>query len=108
MHVGDGAAGATGDQARGVPHLEGRHHRQLRRAQRRGAGGALETQRVAPLLAPRLRRSDKVKYLRVRPANYQSGWKLHDSDLAENRTVGSPELVFHENGPNLVIWAFKN
>ena len=63
VHVGDGAAGATGDQARGVPHLEGRHHRQLRRAQRRGAGGALETQRVAPLLAPRLRRSDKVKYL---------------------------------------------
>ena len=45
--------------------------------------------------------------LRVRPANYQSGWKLHGSDLAENRTVGSPRLVFHENGPYLVIWAFK-
>ena len=45
--------------------------------------------------------------LRVRPANYQSGWKLHGSDLRENRTVGSPRLVFHENGPYLVIWAFK-
>ena len=45
--------------------------------------------------------------LRVRPANCQSGWKLHGSDLAENRTVGSPWLVFHENGPYLVIWAFK-
>ena len=48
-----------------------------------------------------------VRCLRVRPANYQSGWKLHGSDLAENRTVGSPRLVFHENGPNLVIWALK-
>ena len=46
-------------------------------------------------------------HLRVRPANYQSGWKLHGSDLRENRTVGSPWLVFHENGPYLVIWAFK-
>ena len=45
--------------------------------------------------------------LRVRPANYQSGWKLHGSDLRENRTVGSPRLVFHENGPYLVFWAFK-
>ena len=45
--------------------------------------------------------------LRVRPANYQSGWKLHGSDLRENCTVGSPRLVFHENGPNLGIWAFK-
>ena len=44
----------------------------------------------------------------MRPANYQSGWKLHGSDLRENRTVGSPRLVFHENGPYLVIWAFKN
>ena len=46
-------------------------------------------------------------FLRVHPANYQSGWKLHGSDLRENRTVGSPRLVFHENGPYLVIWAFK-
>ena len=45
--------------------------------------------------------------LRVRSANYQSGWKLHVSDLRENRTVGSPWLVFHENGPYLVFWAFK-
>ena len=43
----------------------------------------------------------------MRPANYESGWKLHGSDLRENRTVGSPRLVFHENGPYLVIWAFK-
>ena len=48
-----------------------------------------------------------ILILRVRPANYQSGWKLHGSDLRENRTVGSPWLVFHENGPYLVIWAFK-
>ena len=34
-------------------------------------------------------------------------WKLHASDLGENRTEGSPRLVFHENGPYLVIWAFK-
>ena len=49
--------------------------------------------------------------LRVRPANFQRmpvvRWKLHASDLSENRTVGSPWLVFHENGPYLVIWAFK-
>ena len=43
----------------------------------------------------------------MRPANYQSGWKLHGSDLRENRTVGSPRLVFHENGPYLMIWALK-
>ena len=49
--------------------------------------------------------------LRVRPANFQRmpivRWKLHGSNLAENRTVGSPWLVFHENGPYSVIWAFK-
>ena len=50
--------------------------------------------------------------LRVRPANFQRmpvvRWKLHASDLRENRTIGSPRLVFHENGPYLIIWAFKN
>ena len=50
--------------------------------------------------------------LRVRPANFQRmpvvRWKLHASDLRENRTVGSPRLVFHENGPILAIWALKN
>ena len=51
---------------------------------------------------------DRSPFLRVRPANYQSGWKLHGSDLRENRTIGSPRLVFHENGPILVIWALKN
>ena len=61
VHAGDRAAGASGDQARGVPHPEGRHHRQLRRPQRGGAGGALETQGVTPLLALRLRRRDKVR-----------------------------------------------
>ena len=49
--------------------------------------------------------------LRVRPANFQRmpvvRWKLHGYDLAENRTVGSPWLVFHENGPYSIIWAFK-
>ena len=47
----------------------------------------------------------------MRPANFQRmplvRWKLHGSDLRENRTIGSPRLVFHENGPYLVIWAFK-
>ena len=57
-----------------------------------------------PLYISSCRRSS---IFRVRPANYQSGWKLHGSDLRENRTVGSPWLVFHENGPYLVIWAFK-
>ena len=49
--------------------------------------------------------------LRVRPANFQRmpvvRWKLHVSDLRENCTIGSPRLVFHENGLYLVIWAFK-
>ena len=61
MHAGEGATGAARDQARGVPHPEGRHHRQLRRPQRGGAGGALETEGVPPLLALRLRRRDKVR-----------------------------------------------
>ena len=61
VHACDGATGAAGDQARGVPHPEGRHHRQLRRPQRGGAGGALETEGLPALLALRLRRRDKVR-----------------------------------------------
>ena len=74
VHARYGATGAAGDQARGVPHPEGRHHRQLRRPQRGGAGGALETEGVPALLALRLRRRDEVRIARrhVIIPNYQT------------------------------------
>ena len=65
VHAGDGAAGARGDQARGVPAAEGRRHRQLGRAQDGGGGGALAAEGGAARLAPRLRRCDKVGNLAV-------------------------------------------